>query len=182
MLDALAKNWWVLLIRGVAAIVFGVLAWIWPGVTLKVVILLFGIYAISDGIAAAWFAFAAPGRTLWGLLVVGIMSIIAGVGAILWPGLTAVMMLSVIAAWAIVRGVFEIIAAIQLRAHIENEWAQALEGLISIAFGVMLFAWPGAGLLSLMWLVGCFAIGLGIVEIMLAFRLKGVGAKIREAT
>jgi uncharacterized membrane protein HdeD (DUF308 family) len=182
MLDALAKNWWVLLIRGVAAIVFGVLAWIWPGVTLKVVILLFGIYAISDGIAAAWFAFAAPGRTLWGLLVVGIMSIIAGVGAILWPGLTAVMMLSVIAAWAIVRGVFEIIAAIQLRAHIENEWAQALEGLISIVFGVMLFAWPGAGLLSLMWLVGCFAIGLGIVEIMLAFRLKGVGAKIREAT
>jgi uncharacterized membrane protein HdeD (DUF308 family) len=147
-----------------------------------VVILLFGIYAISDGIAAAWFAFAAPGRTLWGLLVVGIMSIIAGVGAILWPGLTAVMMLSVIAAWAIVRGVFEIIAAIQLRAHIENEWAQALEGLISIVFGVMLFAWPGAGLLSLMWLVGCFAIGLGIVEIMLAFRLKGVGAKIREAT
>lgn len=137
MLSELARNWWIPLIRGLAAIAFGIMAFAWPGITLFALVLLFGVYAIIDGLAAIWFAIIERNQAMnwWGMLLVGLLSVAAGIVAIFWPGITAMALLMVIAAWAIVRGIFEIVAAIQLRKHIENEWALGLGGALSILFG-----------------------------------------------
>jgi len=182
MLEHVCKHWWVLLVRGLAAILFGVLTFAWPGITLLVLILFYAAHALVDGIAAMVLGFQmrkATGGAPWGAMVlVGIVSIIAGIVAFAWPGITALALLYVVAFWAIARGVFEIMAAIRLRKEIDNEWLLGLAGLASIVFGVLLIARPGAGILALLWLVGSFAIAFGILEIVLAFRLKGLRNRI----
>jgi uncharacterized membrane protein HdeD (DUF308 family) len=176
MLAALAQNWWVVLLRGIAAIVFGILAFGWPGITLLALMLLFGVYAVMDGVAAIAFGFSgrAEHGTIWPLVAIGALGVLAGLIAILMPGLTAVALLLVIAAWAIVRGVFEILTAIELRKHIDNEWMMGLSGALSILFGVLLVIQPGAGALALVWLIGAFAIAFGVVAVALALRLRGL--------
>ncbi|MFZ0093404.1 MAG: HdeD family acid-resistance protein [Pseudolabrys sp.] len=175
LLRKLADNWWLLLLRGIAAIVFGVLAFVWPVLTLLTLTFLWGAYAIADGILALWEAIAGQGghvgSRFW-LAIVGIAGIIAGLLAFAWPGVTALVLLMFIAVWAIVTGLFEIWGAIQLRKEIEGEWLLVLSGLLSVAFGVILLARPGIGALAVVWLIGWYAILAGAIYITLAFRLK----------
>lgn len=175
LVRALADNWWLLLLRGVASIIFGVLAFIWPGLTLVALILLWGAYAIVDGAIALWAAVSGRGAVIasrWWLAIVGVVGLLAGLVAFASPGLTALVLLMFIAGWAIVIGVMEIWGAIQLRKEIEGEWWLILSGLLSIAFGVLLVARPGSGALALVWIIGTFAILHGCTLIALAFRLK----------
>src|SRR5215467_15626581 len=175
LVQALADNWWLLLLRGVVAIIFGVVAFIWPGLTLVALIFLWGAYAIVDGGIALWAAISGRGAGIaprWWLAIVGIVGLLAGLVAFGSPGLTALVLLMFIAVWAIVIGVLEIWGAIQLRKEIEGEWWLILSGLLSIAFGVFLIARPGAGALALIWVIGVFAILHGCTLIALSLRLK----------
>jgi uncharacterized membrane protein HdeD (DUF308 family) len=174
MLQALAKNWWLMLLRGIVAIIFGVLAFIWPGVTLLTLVLFYGAYALVDGALAIGAAVAGPGTAgpRWWLAVVGVLGVAAGLLTFLWPGITAFVLLYFIAGWAIATGVFEIVGAIRLRKEIDNEWMLILSGVLSILFGVILIISPGAGALALIWVIGTYAILAGIIYIILAFRLR----------
>ena len=181
MLHALAQNWWLLLLRGIAAILFGILAFIWPGVTLAVLVLLYGAFALVDGAFALAAAIMGPGGTgpRWWLAIVGLLGIVAGLLTFVWPGITALILLVFIASWSIVSGIFQIIGAIQLRKEIENEWMLILAGLISVAFGILLLIWPGAGLLALVWLIGTFAVAYGVLLVGLSLRLRRHHASAR---
>lgn len=176
MLAVYAESWWAMVLRGIAAIAFGVLAFIWPHITLVVLVFLWGAYALVDGI----FALAAGIRThgeynrWWLLLIEGILGIIAGVLAFAIPAITALVLLILIAAWAIVTGIFEIGAAIQLRKHIHNEWLLVLAGIASIVFGVLLLINPFAGALAVVWIIGAYAIVFGVLLIALGMRLHSM--------
>jgi uncharacterized membrane protein HdeD (DUF308 family) len=175
VLRTLGRNWWALALRGVAAILFGVLAFAWPGITLFVLVLFFGAYMLVDGIFAIVAAVRAAGEEdrWWLLLIEGILGVLAGLVAFFWPGLTALALLYFIAAWAIVTGIMEIVAAVRLRQEIEGEWALGLSGLLSVIFGVLLVVLPApAGLLSLVWLIGAYAVATGVLLLILAFRVR----------
>jgi uncharacterized membrane protein HdeD (DUF308 family) len=184
MLDVMARNWWMLLIRGIAAIIFGILAFLNPADALAALIILWAAYALVDGVFAiiAGFRGRATNRQWWATVLEGVVGIIAGIVAFLFPGITAFVLLYIIAAWAIITGVLEIIAAIQLRKEIEGEFWMGLGGLVSIVFGVLLILFPGAGILTVLWLVAAYAIGFGIVMIILAFRLKGRADRPADTT
>jgi uncharacterized membrane protein HdeD (DUF308 family) len=175
VLPVLSRNWWMLALRGLAAIVFGVLAFVWPDITLFALVLLFGAYMLVDGIFAIVAAVRAAGREArwWLLLIEGVLGVLAGLVAAFWPGLTALALLYFIAAWAIVTGILEIVAAIRLRREIEGEWALGLSGVLSVLFGVLLAVIPApAGLLSLVWLIGAYALAFGVLLLVLAFRVR----------
>jgi uncharacterized membrane protein HdeD (DUF308 family) len=165
-----------LALRGVFAIVLGVLALIWLGLTLFVLIAMFGAYALVDGIFAVIAGIASYGRNerWWAVLLEGIAGIILGVLTFLWPGTTALVLVYFIAPWALITGVFEIAAAIRLHKAIEGEWMMILSGILSILFGVFLVAAPGAGALGLTLVIGAYAIAFGILLIILAFRLRNL--------
>ena len=173
MVHALAKNWWLLLLRGIAAIIFGLLAFAWPGLTLLTLILFYGAFALVDGVLAIAAAITGgvPGSRWW-LAIVGLLGIAAGLLTFLTPGLTALVLLFFIAGWAIVTGVFEIIGAIKLRKEIDNEWLLILGGIISLLFGVGMMLAPGAGALALVWVIGAYSVVMGVIFVALAFRLK----------
>ena len=173
MVHALAKNWWLLLLRGIAAIIFGVLAFAWPGITLLTLILFYGAFALVDGVLAVIAAITggAPAPRWW-LAVIGLLGISAGLLTFLMPGLTALVLLFFIAGWAIATGVFQIIGAIQLRKEIDNEWFLILGGVISVLFGIGVMLAPGAGALALVWVIGTYAVIIGGLLVALAFRLK----------
>ena len=183
-LHALAKNWWLLLLRGIAAIAFGVLAFLWPGITLLTLVLLYGAFMLVDGV----FALAgAIGRRhdaavpTWWLVLTGVLDIAVGLIALLWPGITAFVLIIFIGAWAIVRGVFEIIAAIQMRKEIEGEWLLITLGAFSVLFGLAVLAFPGAGALGLIWAIAVWSVVIGIFMVMLAFRVRSHHNRITEA-
>ena len=178
MFDLIARRWWVLALRGLAAILFGVLAWVWPGPTVLVLVILFGAYALVDGVFATYAAIQAAraDRSWWPFVFEGVVGIAAGVIALVWPDISALALLYVIAAWAVVTGVVEIAAAIRLRREIEGEWWLALGGVASIAFGLLAFAFPGSGVLAVVWLIGTYAIVFGIALIALAFRLRSMAS------
>jgi uncharacterized membrane protein HdeD (DUF308 family) len=173
MVHALAKNWWMLLLRGIAAILFGVLALSWPGMTLLTLIMFYGAFALVDGVFAIIAAIAggAPAPRWW-LAVVGLLGIATGLLMFMMPGLTALVLLYFIAGWAIATGVFQIIGAINLRKEIDNEWFLILGGIVSVLFGVGVMMAPGAGALALLWVIGIYALVLGVIFVVLAFRLK----------
>ena len=176
VLPVLSRNWWLVALRGLAAIVFGVLAFVWPAITLWALVLLFGAYMLVDGIFAIVAAVRAAGREArwWLLLIEGVLGVLAGLVAAFWPGLTALALLYFIAAWAIVSGILEIAGAIRLRREIEGEWALGLSGALSLLFGVLLVVIPApAGLLSLVWLIGAYALAFGVLLLVLSFRLRG---------
>jgi uncharacterized membrane protein HdeD (DUF308 family) len=176
VLPILSRNWWLVALRGLAAIVFGVLAFVWPAITLWALVLLFGAYMLVDGIFAIVAAVRAAGREArwWLLLIEGVLGVLAGLVAAFWPGLTALALHYFIAAWAIVSGILEIAGAIRLRREIEGEWALGLSGALSLLFGVLLVVIPApAGLLSLVWLIGAYALAFGVLLLVLAFRLRG---------
>jgi uncharacterized membrane protein HdeD (DUF308 family) len=175
VLPLLARNWWALALRGLAAILFGILAFAWPAITLFVLVIFFGAYMLVDGIFAIVAAVRAAGEEArwWLLLVEGILGVVAGLVAFFWPGLTALALLYLIAAWAIVTGIMEIVGAIRLRQEMVGEWALILGGALSVLFGVLLVAIPArAGLLSLTWLIGAYAVAFGVLLVILAFRVR----------
>ncbi|MEV3979404.1 HdeD family acid-resistance protein [Nonomuraea sp. NPDC049758] len=171
-MQELSRSWWLLLIRGIAAIIFGVLALIWPGITLLVLVIFFGAYAIVSGVFELFAAFRHGARSRAWLIFSGIVGIVAGIMAFAWPGITSLALLYLIAFWAIISGISEIVAGVRLRKSIENEWMFIIAGILSVIFGVLLIIWPGAGMLSLVWLIGIFAILYGIAMIVLSLRLK----------
>jgi uncharacterized membrane protein HdeD (DUF308 family) len=175
VLPLLSRNWWALALRGLAAILFGVLAFAWPGITLFVLILFFGAYMLVDGIFAivAAVRVAREEARWWLLLLEGILGVVVGLVTFFWPGLTALALLYLIAAWAIVTGIMEVVEAIRLRQEIVGEWALILSGALSVLFGVLLVVIPArAGLLSLTWLIGIYAVAFGVLLVILAFRVR----------
>lgn len=171
IVETFAHNWWLLLIRGIVAVLFGIMAFAWPGLTLVTLVLLYGAYAFVDGLTAFWVSVS---TRAWGLLLFGILGVIVGIYAFLFPGITAIALLYLIAAWAFVRGIFEIVTAIQLRKEISNEWVLILSGIISMIFGIVLVANPGSGALALVLVIGAFALVFGVLMIILSFRIKGM--------
>ena len=171
---ALSKNWWLLLLRGAVAIAFALLTWMQPGITLVALVLLFGVYAVADGVLGVWLSIShRQGNPHWWLLLLwGLVSIAAGALTFAVPGITALVLLLYIAAWAIITGVLQIAAAVRLRKEIEGEWLLGLSGLISIVFGAMLVWAPGAGALALIWVIALYAFMFGVLMVLLAFRVR----------
>jgi uncharacterized membrane protein HdeD (DUF308 family) len=171
------RHWWAFALRGVAAILFGLLAFILPGATLTVLVLLWGAYVLVDGVLALVSAFRTDHDHRWGLLLEGVVGVGAGLVTFLLPGLTALVLLYIIAAWALLTGVLELVAAVRLRKVIQNEWWLVLGGIASVLFGLVLLAAPGAGALAVVWLIGAYAIVFGILLIGLSLRLHSIGQR-----
>jgi uncharacterized membrane protein HdeD (DUF308 family) len=173
LLNVLSRNWWLVLLRGIAAIAFGLLAFAWPGLTLLALVVLYGIFALSDGLLALFAAISGSAAvSRWWLLAVGIAGIAAGVITLLWPGLTAVLLIMFIGGWAIVVGISEIAGAIELRKEIDNEWLLIATGLLSVLFGVVVILAPGAGAVALAWVIGSYSIVAGVLLVALSLRLR----------
>lgn len=173
-LSALGQSWWLVLLRGIAAIAFGGFAYAWPGVTLISLALCWGVYALIDGVSAVWLGWKAKdnGAPLWPSVLIGVLGIAAGIYTLMAPGFTALALLMLIAGWAIVTGVLQITAAIRLRKEIANEWLLILSGALSVLFGGMMIANPGAGALAVLWMIAAFAIVFGVLLVAVAFKLK----------
>lgn len=176
LVRVMANHWWVPLLRGIAAILFGLLALVWPGLTVYVLLVAFGVYAVIDGVMAIIISFRRQSfdENWWAWLVEGLLSLIIGVMALAWPKTAALALIIWMAAWAIVAGVFRIVEAIRLRREIDGEWMLILSGLLSVLWGALMIYLPAAGLLGIAWLIGSFAIAIGVTMIVLAFRLRRI--------
>ncbi len=174
------RNWWILALRGVFAIILGLIALFFPGIALRAFIIVFGVYAIIDGIAAVVIAIQERGSlSRWGwVLFEGIIGILAGIVAFVYPGLTALVLLYIIAFWAIVTGIMEIVAAFAIRGFAAREWALGIAGILSILFGILLIIRPGAGILAILWLVGIYSIIFGILFIVRAFQMRSWASSV----
>jgi uncharacterized membrane protein HdeD (DUF308 family) len=172
----LARNWWVLALRGVLGILFGIGAFVWPGATLAALILVFGAYVFVDGIFAvvAGIGMRRQLSLWWLVLVEGVAGIVLGLLTFRSPDTTTLVLLTFIAAWSIVTGIFEIATALRMRTLIANERLLILSGAVSIIFGILLIAQPGAGAIAIVWLLGAYALLFGILTLMFAFRLRGM--------
>ena len=174
----LRRGWWLLVLRGVAAIAFGVLTWIRPAISLAALVLLFGVYALADGLLGLWMALS--GRRgndhWWLLLLASLVGIGVGILTFAAPGITALALLFYIAVWAIATGVLQIVAALRLRREISGEWWLILAGLASVAFGVILISRPAAGALAVVSFIAAYAIVFGVLELMLAFKARSFTA------
>jgi uncharacterized membrane protein HdeD (DUF308 family) len=176
LLRSMAEHWWLMLLRGIAAVIFGILSIVWPAISALSLVLLWGAYTFADGIfslGAAIMGKAATTGQRWWLAITGVLGVAAGLVAFFAPGLTAGVLLIFIAVWAIAIGVMAIIGAIQLRKEIEGEWLLILSGVLAVLFGVLMFLQPAAGALAVIWMIATFAIVFGIDLIWLAFKLKG---------
>ena len=181
MLGLVARDWWVFAIRGIAALVFGILAFIWPETTLTVLVFLFGAYVLVDGVSlliALARGDAVARRHAWAVAIIGVLGIVVGVVTFAWPGLTALSLLYLVAFWAIATGTFQVIAAVALRRELDNEFWMAVGGVASIVFGALLVASPGDGLISLVWLVGIWSVVFGVSSLGLAYRLHEIDAAL----
>jgi uncharacterized membrane protein HdeD (DUF308 family) len=172
-IHALAERWWVpSFLRGLAAILFGMLALAAPSIGLFALVVTWGAYAIADGVANLFLALRARVKVGW-YLFEALVSIGAGLATFVHPGVTAMVLVFLIAGWAVLTGIFEIGAAIELRKVVRGEWMLGLAGVLSIAFGGLLFAFPGAGALAVVWLIAGYAIAFGAL-------LCGLGLKLRR--
>jgi uncharacterized membrane protein HdeD (DUF308 family) len=164
----------LLIVRGLVGLVIGIIAFSFPGVTIAAVVVIFGFYALIDGVTNLALGLPrtrTPGRS-WATAVQGIVGIAAGILSFLWPAVTALVLVIFIGAWAIVTGIFELIAAVRLRKIIQGEWMLALSAVLSIAFGVLVFAFPGAAAVGISWVLGAYSAAAGIILIMLGVRLR----------
>jgi uncharacterized membrane protein HdeD (DUF308 family) len=178
----LSEHWWALLLRGIVAIAFGVLLFVWPQISLASLVILFGLFAFIDGIIRVWTAVTHRDELEnWGLILLGGLAGVA-IGVVTWfsPGVTALGLLLYIAVWAVASGIVEIVTAIRLRKVIQTEWLLAFAGLLSVLFGFLLLARPAAGVLALLWLIGAYAIVWGITLIGLAFELRPLVQRFKE--
>jgi uncharacterized membrane protein HdeD (DUF308 family) len=176
----LARNWWVLMLRGLVAILFGVFAFASPGITLASLILLFGGYCLADGLMAAWTALSnrKQQENGWLLLIGGLLGIGVGLLTLFRPAVTGLALLFYIAIWAVATGVVQVLTAIRLRQEIAKEWMLVLAGLASVALGALLMARPGAGALAALWLIASYAIVFGVLLVALAFRVRSIARRI----
>ena len=178
----LQRNWWLMLLRGLAAIGFGILVITKPQISLQVLVYLFGVYVLVEGILGV--ALAVQGRNeidSWGVLLLwGLLGVAVGILAFMRPDLTALALLFYIALWAIATGVLEIAAAVRLREVIKNEWLLILAGIVSVAFGVWLIARPEAGALAVLWAIGIYAIVFGVLVVLFAFKIRSYAGKVTD--
>jgi uncharacterized membrane protein HdeD (DUF308 family) len=180
MLAQLANNWWWVALRGVAAILLGIVAFVIPGLTFLVLVIWFGAYAFVDGIFTiiAAFTHRAANERWWVMLLEGILGIVVGVITFFQPGLTGAALVFVIAAWAIVTGILEVVAAIRLRQEIRGEFWLALTGILSVIAGILMFVFPDIGALTIVWIIGAYALLFGILLLALAWKLRGMKAEM----
>ncbi len=182
LLGLLASNWWLLALRGLFAVLFALAAFFWPEMTLTVLVLLFGAYAMVDGVAALFGAFnGAAGGRRWPLLLEALVGIGAGIAALVWPNITALVLLYLIAFQAMATGLFQVLAAIRLREEIHGEWLLGLAGVASMLFGLLMVAFPGAGAVAVVWTIGAYALVFGVLLLAVAFRLRGLRDRITPA-
>jgi uncharacterized membrane protein HdeD (DUF308 family) len=176
MVPDLSRRWWALAVRGVAGILFAILAVLEPGLTLFSLVLLFGAYALVDGAFAIGAALSsARQKERWGyLLFEGIVGVAAGVLTFVWPGMSALVLLLVVGAWAVITGAAAIGTAIRLRKIVRNEWVMAAFGVLSVAFGIFLLVYPAAGSIALLSWIAAYAFVSGILMLVLAFKLRGL--------
>jgi uncharacterized membrane protein HdeD (DUF308 family) len=174
MAGFLKQAWWAMAIRGVLAILFGVLAFVWPGLTLFALVWLFGVYAIVEGIGSLIGSLFGRVETKhrWWLGVVGLISIIAGILTFSWPALTALVLLYLIAARALITGMIDFASAIALRREIYDEWLLAVGGIAAVVFGIIMFASPAAGALAVIWLIALYAVVIGVLMLAFGFRMR----------
>jgi uncharacterized membrane protein HdeD (DUF308 family) len=177
MFAILTRHWWMVALRGVLAILFGLATFLWPALSLAALVLLFGAYALVDGVFAVVLGIRAHGERerWWALVLEGLAGLAIGVITFIWPAITALALLYLIAFWAIITGGFEIGAAIRLRKLIEGEWLLGISGALSVLFGLLLVVMPGAGALAVLWLIGIYALIFGALLIGLGLRLRGLG-------
>ena len=174
MVQSMQRNWWVLALRGLFAIIFGILVIVWPGLALSSLILLVGAYFFVDGV----FSIVSSVRDwssnshAWVGLVEGVLGILAGIATFIWPGMTAILLLYFMAFWAVLTGIMEIVAAWRLRQEIEGEIWLVLAGLLSLVFGIALIIFPGTGALAVLGIISGYSILFGISLILLAFRMR----------
>jgi len=183
MLEKITHNWWLYALRGLVAIIFGILAFTWPEQAKLALVLLFGAFALVDGLFAmvAGIATHRYFERWWAVLLEGVTGIVIGLLTFFWPNITALVLLYCIAAWALITGIFEIVAAIQFRRLITGEWMLILGGLLSILFSALMFVFPVAGAVSVVWVIGIYAVIFGISEIIFAFRLHDLRRKFEKA-
>ena len=181
---AMTNQSWLLIFDGILAIIFGVVAWVWPGLTVDTLVILFGAYSFVVGVMnlVAAFGIFRMGESPWPFIFRGVLGIGTGVVVAVWPDISATALLYVIAAYAIIVGIFEVAAAIELRKLVSNEWLLALAGIASIAFGVLAAMYPNDGAVAIVWTIGIYAIFFGATLIALGFRLHGWGRKLTSAT
>jgi uncharacterized membrane protein HdeD (DUF308 family) len=174
MTNLLTRYWWVLALRGALAVLFGLIAFVMPRITLAVLILWFGAYALLDGVFALAVAFRVrhTDERWWPLVIEGVCGIIVGLIAFVQPGLTALTLITLVAVWAIITGVLGLVTAARLRRHMSDEWFQLFSSIVSILLGIALIVAPGAGLLAWVWLLGAYALVFGILLLTMAFRLR----------
>lgn len=165
------RDWWLIAIRGLAAILFGLAAFVWPGLTLELLVLLFAVYVLVDGVLSIAGFLRRPGQSP-SMLVGGIVSIVAGVVAIIFPGLAALSVVILIAAWAILVGVAEILLTFRLHERLTVELLWGLAGVASIVFGIVLIVFPAAGALALVWFIAAYALFIGVLLVILGFSLR----------
>jgi len=179
----LCLHWWVLLLRGICAIAVGIITIASPGITLLALVTLFGIFALVDGVAGIVLGIRGEpdGTIWWTMFFLGVLSAAAGILAFAWPGMTAMVLLAIIAASAILRGIFEILAAIRLRKEIDDEWVLGLSGLLSLVFGILLWVRPGEGALAVVLLIGAYMMALGVMAVALSLRLRRIKHKLQSA-
>jgi uncharacterized membrane protein HdeD (DUF308 family) len=174
LLVPLARNWWLLLLRGLASIAFGVLAFAWSQITLLALVLLFGAFAFADGVLglAAAFRGEQDRAPRWWLAALGVAGVLAGLVAFASPGVTALTFALLLGAWSVVSGAFQIGGAIRLRKEIEGEWLLIAAGLVNVLFGAIVLAIPGLGLIALVYVVGFYAVASGIALAAFAWRIR----------
>ncbi|HWL59224.1 MAG TPA: HdeD family acid-resistance protein [Paracoccus sp. (in: a-proteobacteria)] len=174
LVRVMSANWWVLLLRGIAAILFGIVALLLPGLTVFVLLWVFGVYAIFDGLMAVITAVQRrkSDDRWWAWALDGVLSIAIGLMALFWTGATALAFIIWMAIWGVIAGIFRIVAAIRLRNEFKGEWELILSGVLLVVWGVLMAMLPAAGLLSIAWLLGVFAILIGITLIALSLRLR----------
>jgi uncharacterized membrane protein HdeD (DUF308 family) len=179
MLEAMTRNWGAIALRGFIAVLLGVIAIVWPGPTVAVLVILLGAFALVEGVTNI--VAGVRGREGWAIAE-GVISLVAGIVIVVWPAITALALLYLVAAWAILTGVLRIVAAIQLRRVIRNEWLLAGSGLASVIFGAIAALFPGAGIMALIWLLGAWLIVLGVILVAFALSLRQRAHGLTRAT
>ncbi len=182
MLTELSKSWWLFLLRGLAAIVFGILVFIWPAAGWSALVLLFGVFALLDGIVTlvTGVEFHKYFDGWWAVALEGVAGIVIGISTLIWPGAAGQVLYYLVAAWMALTGIIEVVTAICFRSLMPGEWSLGLTGVLSIVSGVLMFVFPAAGLVALVWVIGIFAIFYGIMQLVFGYHLHGLGSDLKQ--
>ena len=184
MFDLLSRYWWIVALRGAIAVIFGMLAFIWPEITLETLILFFGAYVLMDGIFSIIHAIGGwkERDDRWLLLLEGLLGVGVGISTYRAPGITATGLLLYIAAWSLAMGILKIAAAIRLRKVIEREWWLASSGIASVLLAMLLMWFPAAGALGFLWLIASYAFIFGVILLAVGFKLRWLSVRKKEAS